>query len=145
MRLRANSATASLWVVVSALSIGGASAQVIPGGPTFDCSRARSCVERALCSNRAAANADWEYSAARWAYFFAILESQRTGFERNEREWQLGIDQQCRLQWYRDQTISWVTNSYSNRAQQLKITTERRCFGRSKAYSRRTHLNARSA
>jgi peptidoglycan hydrolase-like protein with peptidoglycan-binding domain len=124
MRLRANRA-ALVWLVVSGLSTGGASAQT-SGGPYFDCSRVKSVLDRALCSNRTATTAGLEYSAARMAYFHSLTESERTNFERIEAGWHADLAQQCSMQfnylvpYLSAHQVNCVTNLYSGRAQQIK-------------------------
>jgi uncharacterized protein len=71
--------------------------QVQGGGePSFDCALAHSFVAQVLCHDPDGAAADWELSAASWAYRGTLNEQASERFEKAETEWVHELGNLCR-------------------------------------------------
>jgi hypothetical protein len=69
----------------------------IPGQPSFDCAKARNTVALILCSGPEAAQVDWNYNAASWAYYFTLSDAGRARMAQDQRGWRQSLDGRCAL------------------------------------------------
>jgi len=83
--------------VFLALSRVPASAQDASANPSLDCTKARSTVSKILCSDRAAADADWQLNTAIWALYFSIDDEARKELDREQNAWRSSLELRCRI------------------------------------------------
>jgi tetratricopeptide (TPR) repeat protein len=65
--------------------------------PTFDCAKARSPLAVLICSDREAAQADWDLITASWARYFSLNENDRRRFSGDQDQWFASVARKCRL------------------------------------------------
>jgi Putative peptidoglycan binding domain len=74
--------------------------QPLSAKPTFDCDKATVTWARILCgAGQAGASADWDRSAAYWAYLDSLPEVSREAFQRGHERWLQSLDWTCGFMW----------------------------------------------
>src|SRR5262249_18488088 len=65
--------------------------------PSFDCANAASALALTICSNQAAAAADWELISAYWAYRFQLGEKAQANLNESQNTWFSSLGRICGL------------------------------------------------
>ena len=108
--------------------------------PTISCVNVQSPLAMFLCSDPNAAKADWDVSAAAWAYSGSLIDvAARTDFQKDQDGWVQSIIKSCRLDSslsepqrrcvidsYRARTTTLLARLSSNAADEARLPPEQR-------------------
>lgn len=99
----------------------GSLPSVMSPKPTFDCSKAHTPLALILCSQDDAAKADWDLTAASWAYASSLEDSARKSFWQGQDHWITSVTTRCKLSVALSaQQRQCVVNAYRIRANALR-------------------------